>query len=60
LVKIYPASGGYWAMNFTNSTDKSLIAFYESIRRQVEADKSSGGRYRFIGETAKQYAERLR
>jgi hypothetical protein len=30
------------------------LAFYESVRRQVQADLQSGGRYRFVGESAKQ------
>jgi hypothetical protein len=34
--------------------------FYESVRRQVEADANGGGHYRFLGESARQYAERLR
>jgi hypothetical protein len=42
------------------SKDDSLLAFYESVRRQVEADMRDGGRYRFVGESARQYAERLR
>jgi hypothetical protein len=29
--------------NFSNARDQTLIAFYESVRRQVEADKQSGG-----------------
>lgn len=47
-------------MSFSNTKDDSLLVFYESIRRQVEADMHSGGRYRFVGESARQYAERLR
>ena len=46
-------------MDFSNAKDESLIAFYESIRRQVQADIQSGGRYRFVRETAKQYANTL-
>jgi hypothetical protein len=41
------------------SQDQSLLTFYESIRRQVEADRRLGGRHRFVGRYAKQYAERL-
>jgi hypothetical protein len=40
--------------------DERLLAFYESIRRQVQADTHGGGRHRFAGVTAKQYADRLR
>jgi hypothetical protein len=47
-------------MNFSNAKDDSLLVFYESVRRQVEADTRSGGRYRFVGDAARQYAERLR
>jgi len=47
-------------MNFSHTKDDNLLVFYESVRRQVEADASSGGRYRFVGEMARQYAERLR
>ena len=47
-------------MNFSDAKDDSLLVFYESVRRQVEADANSGGRYRFLGESARQYAERLR
>jgi len=47
-------------MNLESAKDESLLAFYESIRRQVQADAHSGGRYRFAGETARQYADRVR
>ena len=47
-------------MNFENSKDESLLRFYDAVRRQVEADKYTGGRYRFAGEGVKQYADRLR
>jgi hypothetical protein len=47
-------------MNFENAKDESLLHFYESVRRQVEADKQSGSRYRFVGNSAKQYADSLR
>jgi len=36
-------------MNFANTKDDNLLVFYESVRRQVEADANSGGRYRFLG-----------
>jgi hypothetical protein len=38
----------------------SLLIYYECIWKQVEADRRLGGRYRFIGQRAKQYAEKLR
>ncbi len=47
-------------MNFRGSKDETLLAFYENIRRQVEADLQSGGRYRLAGDGVKQYAEALR
>jgi hypothetical protein len=47
-------------MNFIKTKDESLTVFYENIRQQVEADMRSGGRHRFIGESVKQYADRLR
>jgi hypothetical protein len=47
-------------MDFAHSKDQSLLSFYESVRRQVEADRSLAGRHRLVGDTAKQYAERLR
>jgi hypothetical protein len=47
-------------MKLSYSNDESLVVFYENIRRQVQADLKAGGRYRFIGERTKQYADRLR
>jgi hypothetical protein len=47
-------------MNFSKASDESLIAFYENVRQQVQADMQSGGRYRFAGESMKQYAGILR
>jgi hypothetical protein len=47
-------------MDFSRSNDQSLLQYYESIRRQVDAAKWLGGRHRFLGDTAKQYAERAR
>lgn len=47
-------------MSFSQSKDERLLTFYESVRKQVEVDKRSGGRYRFAGDGVKQYAERLR
>jgi hypothetical protein len=45
--------------DFSKSRDESLLVFYENVRRQVDADIKSGGSYRFIGESVKQYADRL-
>jgi hypothetical protein len=47
-------------VNFANSTDQSLLIFYESVRRQVHADVQTGGRYRFVGEHARHYEKQLR
>jgi hypothetical protein len=47
-------------MNFDNKKDENLVVFYESIRQQVVADIRAGGRYRLIGDSVKQYADRLR
>jgi hypothetical protein len=47
-------------MNLFDLTDESLIAFYESVRRQVAADEKLGGRYRLVGSNMKQYADRLK
>ena len=46
--------------NLQNMTDESLLAFYESVRRQVTADQQLGTRYRLVGGTAKQYADHLK
>ena len=47
-------------MNFSDAKDESLLAFYESVGRQVLADLSTGGQYRFVGKTAREYADKLR
>jgi hypothetical protein len=47
-------------MNFADSSDECLLHFYESIRRQVTADKQSGGRYRLAGANVREYANRLK
>jgi hypothetical protein len=38
-----------------NSNDEGSVASYESVRRQLQADEHAGGRYRFVGESSKQY-----
>jgi hypothetical protein len=40
--------------------DENLVKLYENIREQVAADNRSGGQYRFMGNSAKQQAQRLR
>jgi hypothetical protein len=47
-------------MNFANATNETLIAFYESVRRQVQADAHSNGRRRLVGVSTKQYAGTVR
>ena len=47
-------------MDLSNSKDERLLSFYDSVRREVELDIRSGGRYRLAGDGVKQYAERLR
>jgi hypothetical protein len=51
---------GGTVMRFANSTDESLLAYYESVRRQILADDRLGGRYRLIGANVRQYAEQLK
>jgi hypothetical protein len=47
-------------MNFSQSKDERLLAFYENVRQQVELDRRAGSRYRLVGDGVKQYADRLR
>jgi hypothetical protein len=47
-------------MNFSQTKDERLLAFYENIRRQVDLDLRAGGHYRLAGEGVKQCADRLR
>jgi hypothetical protein len=47
-------------MDLSNSKDERLLSFYDSVRREVELDIRSGGRYRFAGDGVKQYADKLR
>ena len=47
-------------MDLLSLTDESLLAYYESVRRQVAADTSLGGRYRLVGAVVKEYADRLK
>jgi hypothetical protein len=46
-------------MNFDHKKDENLVVYYESVRQQVVADIRAGGRYRLIGDSVKQYADRL-
>jgi hypothetical protein len=47
-------------MIFADTKDETLVAYYESVRQQVLADIQASGRYLLIGDSAKQYADRLR
>jgi hypothetical protein len=46
-------------MSIENLNDESILRLYENIRQQVSVDITNG-RYRFLGELAKQRAETLR
>lgn len=45
---------------FDNLSDQGVLRLYENIRHQVAADKALGGRYRLLGKSASERAERLR
>jgi hypothetical protein len=47
-------------VSIENLADENLVKLYENIREQVAEDRRLGGRYRFMGESAKQQAVRLR
>jgi hypothetical protein len=47
-------------MKLDTMTDESLLAYYESVRRQVAADRQLGNRYRLAGVTMQGYADRLK
>ena len=47
-------------MNFSNSRDQTLLSLWESVRRQVLADRANGGRSRIVGDNLRTYAESLR
>jgi hypothetical protein len=47
-------------MDLLDLTDESLLAYYESVRRQVAADDRLGGRHRLAGARVRQYADRLK
>jgi hypothetical protein len=47
-------------MDLLNLSDESLRAYYESVRRQVAADTSFGGRHRLVGAAVREYADRLK
>lgn len=47
-------------MNLSSSKDESLLSLWESVRRQVLADRADGGRCRIIGNNLRAYAESIR
>ena len=60
LLPIGEAPSGGRVMGIESLSDECVLRFYEDIRQQVAADLCAGNRYRFMGEAAKQQAERLR
>ncbi len=46
-------------VDFRTLSDESLLAYYESIRRQVAADTNLGRGRRLAGESVKRYADEL-
>ncbi len=46
--------------NLYDLSDESLLAYYESVRRQLAADGRLGCRRRVAGDAMKQYADRLK
>ena len=47
-------------MDLPELSDESLLAYYESVRRQIVADRRLSGRHHLAGATVKQYADRLK
>jgi hypothetical protein len=46
-------------MGIESLSDETILDFYEQIRQQHAADLAAGNRYRLLGKSAKQQAERL-
>jgi|KBSMisStaDraftv2_1062788.scaffolds.fasta_scaffold1361186_2 hypothetical protein len=46
-------------VDFRFLSDESLLAYYESIRRQAAADTNLGGKRRLAGDSVKRYADEL-
>jgi hypothetical protein len=46
-------------VDFRFLSDESLLAYYESIRRQAAADTKLGGKRRLAGDGVRRYAEQL-
>jgi hypothetical protein len=47
------------ATKFNELSDESLLAYHESVRRQVAANVQLRGEYRLVSETTRQYATEL-
>jgi hypothetical protein len=47
-------------VNFSSSRDEGLLSLWESLRRQVQTDRTNGGRSRVVGHNLRAYAELLR
>jgi len=46
-------------MKLARVSDESLLAFYESVRRQVTTNTNMSGRYRLVGAHVRRYADAL-
>jgi hypothetical protein len=46
-------------VDFRFVSDESLLAYYESIRRQAAADTNLGGKRRLAGDGVRRYAKQL-
>jgi hypothetical protein len=44
-------------MNFSDSKDEGLLSLWESVRRQVLANRANGGRCRFAGDNLRAWSE---
>ncbi|MCS3731314.1 hypothetical protein [Bradyrhizobium betae] len=47
------------ARNFEHLSDESVLRLYDGIRRQVDADKALGDKYRLVGPATRERADRL-
>lgn len=46
-------------IRFARLSDESLIAFHDSVRKQVAADIRLGDRFRLVGDGTRQYTSDL-
>lgn len=46
-------------VKFSELSDESLLAYHESVRRQVAADVQLRGQYRLVSDTTRRYAADL-